>query len=277
VSNTGETYDFGISGSTVFDMDIGGGISVDISTSQGFSQMGESVEGQTTVGRIINVKGVIYKDISRLKKKLRNVFSPFTSGRLTFENGYYIDVYVKDTPTFLPKKDDGRFTMLLYAPFPFFSKSDNEMVELGETVPLFSFPVNYAEEHIFGHRNTETDATIVNDGNVDVGFNVVFSTIGVVSNISVTNLDTEEFLKVKGDLYAGWKIILDRNAEGVLTATMTDGIEKINIIDQVDENSTLFKIRKGVNRFRIRDDFSNGKMLNADFIYSEAVTSIYED
>ena len=106
----------------VFDMDIGNGISVDISTSQGFSQIGESVEGQWVTGKLISVKGVIYENVSRRRKMLRDVFSPFTNGRLSFDNGHYIDVYVKDTPSFSPVKDDGRFTMLLYAPFPFFSK-----------------------------------------------------------------------------------------------------------------------------------------------------------
>ena len=277
VSNTGETYDFGVSGSTVFDMDIGNGLSVDIATSQGFAQIGESVEGQTVTGRLINVKGVIYKDVSAKRKQLRSVFAPFTNGRLSFDNGYYIDVYVKDTPTFSPVKNDGRFTMLLYAPFPFFSKADSGKVEFGEVIPGFSFPVNYAEPHIFGIKEDITEKAIINDGDVSVSFNVAFETTGKVTNITVTDLDTGEFLGIKGSLYSGQKIVLNRTTEGILKANLIDGNKTADIIYWIDENSTLEKLKKGINRFKITDEFSNGEMLIADFTYNTAVTSIYED
>lgn len=277
ISNTGETYDFGVKGSTVFDMDIGNGISVDISTSQGFSQLGESVEGQSVTGKIINVKGVIYKNISSKRKQLRSVFSPFTSGRLTFDNGYYIDVFVKDTPTFSPVKNDGRFTMLLYAPFPFFSKEDSGKVEFGEVTPMFSFPVNYKDPHIFGKKSKTTKKTITNDGDVAVSFDVTFKTTGRVENISVTDLDTGEFLKIKCNLIAGQEIVLKRTTEGVLKANLIDGETSTDIINLIDEKSTLSKLKKGKNRFRITDEFSNGELLIADFTYRMAVTSLYED
>jgi hypothetical protein len=277
VSNTGETYDFGVSSSTVFDMDIGNGLSVDISTSQGFAQMGESVEGQNVSGRLINVKGVIYKDISNRRKMLRSVFSPFTNGRLTFDNGYYIDVYVKDTPTFSPVKNDGRFTMLLYAPFPFFSKADSGSVEFGELIPGFSFPVNYAEPHTFGTKEKTTVKNIINDGDVPVSFNVTFETTGRATNTTITDLDTGEFLRIQGNLLSGQKIVLNRTTEGVLKAVLIDGAKTTNIINRVDENSTLDKLKKGVNRLRITDDYGDGEMLIADFTYNTAVTSIYED
>ena len=109
---------------------------------------------------------------------MRSVLAPFTNGRLSFDNGYYIDVYVKDTPTFSPVKNDGRFTMLLYAPFPFFSKADCGKVEFGEVIRGFSFPVNYAEPHIFGLKEDVTEKAIINDGDVSVSFNVAFETTG---------------------------------------------------------------------------------------------------
>ena len=277
ISNTGETYDIGGAGSTIFDMDIGNGISVDISTAQGFAQIGERVEGQTVTGKPISVNGVIYKDISNRRKILRSVFAPFTSGRLTFDNGYYIDVYVKDTPSFSPVKNDGRFTMLLYAPFPFFSKSDTGKIEFGEIVPGFSFPVNYAEPHIFGIKSRNEPKNILNDGDVPVSFNVTFETTGKVTNITVTNLDTGEFLRILGDLFVGQKIVLKRSTEGVLSAVLIDGDKQTDIIYLIDENSTLEKLKKGRNRLKITDEYSKGELLIADFTYNTAVTSIYED
>lgn len=276
ISNTGETYNFGVGGATVFDMDIGNGLSVDIATSQGFSQIGESVEGQTVTGRLINVKGTIYKDIQSNRKRLRSVFAPFTNGRLSFDNGYYIDVYVKDTPTFSPVKDDGRFTMLLYAPFPFFSKSDTGKIEFGAVTPMFSFPVNYAEPHYFGVKSQNLAENLINDGEVEIPFDITFQTTGKATDIKVIDLDTGDFLLIKGNLLVGQKIAVKRSTEGVLSVVLIDGDKTTDIIDRVDEYSTLYKLKRGVNRFKITDSFSNGELLIADFSYNTAVTSIYE-
>ena len=124
-SENGQKYVFGADGETVFDMDLGNGVSVDIGTSQGFSQVGETVESMTVGGRQISVRGDIFGNIQSRKKIMRKVFAPFVWGKLIFEGKHYIRVCVKDTPTFSPVKDDGRFTMLLYAPFPFFYSVDD--------------------------------------------------------------------------------------------------------------------------------------------------------
>jgi hypothetical protein len=277
VSDEGYTYNFGVDGKTVFDMDIGNGVSVDINTSQGFSQIGENIEAQTISGRLINVKGVLYSDIAKNKRLLRSAFAPFTSGRLTFNNGYYIDVTVKDTPTFSPIKDDGRFTMLLYAPFPFFCKSDTGVLEVGKMIASFHFPTNYAAPHVFGKKDRNYAKNLNNEGDVEIPFGVVFKTDAKVENISVTNKDTGEFLKINSTLFKGQEIRVKRNAQGVLNVVLVDGSKKTNIIDTVDENSTLLSLKRGVNHLSVTDSYSKGVNLIANFTYNMAVTSIYED
>ena len=93
----------------------------------------------------------------------------------------------------------------------------------------------------------------------------------------VTDLDTGEFLKIKGSLYSGQKIVLNRTTEGILKANLIDGSKTPDIIYWVDEYSTLEKLKKGINRFKITDEFSNGEMLIADFTYNTAVTRINDD
>ena len=70
-SDNGLTFVFGANGGNVFDMDLGSGVSVDIGTSQGFSQIGETVETLAVNGRAISVKGVLFKDIDNQKKNMR--------------------------------------------------------------------------------------------------------------------------------------------------------------------------------------------------------------
>lgn len=276
VSTRGDVYDFGVKGSTVFDIDIGSGLSVDLNVSQGFSQIGESVQSQNIVGKNLSVKGAIYQNVPQNKDKLRNVFYPFSSGRLTFDNGYYIDVYVKETPSFSPKKDDGRFTMLLFAPFPFFSKSDTGKIEFGEVVPQFSFPVNFSEPHIFGKKTTSSIKNVINGGNVNVPFNVIFTTTGFVENISIKNTTTKESLKINISLGIGDTLKVFRSSESLLTATLDNGKYTEDVTSFIDETSDLYRLYVGKNRLEITDEFSKGKMLIADFQFNEAVTSIYE-
>ena len=91
-------------------MDLGAGVSIDIGTSQGFSQIGETVQNRTVGGRNIAVKGVVYSDIQNRKRAIRNTFAPFSYGRLVFENQYYIRVCVNLPSFFTDEKDGAVFT-----------------------------------------------------------------------------------------------------------------------------------------------------------------------
>ena len=75
-SDNGEKYVFGKAGDTMFDMDLGSGVPVDIGTSQGFSQIGETMQSRTVSGRTITVTGTVYRDIQNRKKSMRKIISP---------------------------------------------------------------------------------------------------------------------------------------------------------------------------------------------------------
>ena len=63
-SDNGQKYVFGADGETVFDIDLGNGVSVNVGTSQGFSQVGETVESMTVGGRAITVRGTVFGNVS---------------------------------------------------------------------------------------------------------------------------------------------------------------------------------------------------------------------
>lgn len=274
-ADNGRKYLFGEGGSTVFDMDLGAGVSVGIGTSQGFSQIGESVESQTVSGKPITVKGVVYGDIPGRKKAMRNALAPFTSGRLVFNSEYYIQVYVKESPTFSVIKGDGRFTMQFYAPFPFFYTMDEKAVYIGAVVPGFRFPVNYSQPHRFGTRAAARYKNIVNDGDVKVPFGLSIHSSGECANVTVTNLSTLAYLKLNGTLNAGESIRIYREDDGVLRAELTTDEGTSDAISWIDEGSTLFELDVGDNLISATDD-SGGASLTASFLYREAVAAVYE-
>ena len=275
-SDNGQKYVFGKDGETAFDMDLGNGISVDVGTSQGFSQVGETVESMTVGGRTITVHGAVYGNVQSRKKMMRKVFAPFVWGKLIFDGNYYIRVCVKDTPTFSPVKDDGRFTMLLYAPFPFFYSVDDAHYNIGGTLPMFSFPVNYATPHKFGERGTEKYTNVYNNGDIAVPFNVYMETFGESANPLIVNLDTQEYLKLNGTLTAGDVANIYRDSNNILRAELSAGGEVVDILSWVDDGSTLFQLNPGDNIIAFDDD-GGGSSLTVKFTFSPAVVAVYED
>lgn len=275
-ADNGQKYVFGKDGETVFDMDLGSGVSVDIGTSQGFSQVGETVESMTVGGRTITVHGTVFGNVKSRKKMMRKVFAPFVWGKLTFEGKHYIRVCVKDSPSFSPIRDDGRFTMLLYAPFPFFYSVDDAHYNIGEIMPMFSFPVNYATPHKFGERGTEKYTNVYNNGDIAVPFNVYMETLGTSANPLIVNLDTHEYLKLNGTLTAGDAANIYRDSNNILRAELSTDGELVDILSWVDDGSTLFQLNPGDNIIAFDDD-GGGSSLTVKFSFSTAVVAVYED
>jgi phage-related protein len=266
---------FGTNGNTAFDMDLGSGVSVDIGTSQGFSQIGETIQNRTVSGRPITVKGVVYGNVQERKKSMRNVISPFSCGRLVFENKYYIRVCVKSAPSFSSVKNDGRFTMQFFAPYPFFKSIEEKNVEIGSIRPLFSFPVNYSVPHKFGEKGAARYKSVYNDSDVSIPFSLHLSSSGTSTNPVIANLQTFKTLKLNGTLNAGDFVDIYRNEDNVLRAIMTsDGVQS-DVIYWVDESSDLFELDAGDNLISATDD-EGGTSLAVKINYNSVVVAVYE-
>lgn len=274
-SDNGEKYVFGKAGDTMFDMDLGSGVPVDIGTSQGFSQIGETMQSRTVSGRTITVTGTVYRDVQNRKKSMRKIISPFSCGRLVFGGEYYTRVFVKNSPTFSTVKNDGRFSMQFFAPFPFFYSVNSKFSEIGSVKPMFVFPVNYAIPHKFGERSATRYKNIFNDGDVKVPFSVYLKSEGTSTNIVISNLTTFKMLKINGTLQSGESINIYRDNDNVLRAELiSDGV-KSDVIHLIDESSDLFELEVGDNLISANDD-EGGASLTAKISFSPAVVALYE-
>lgn len=259
----------------VCDMNVGDGMSVNLSTSQGFSQVGETVQSRSVGGKIIDVKGTIFRDVQNVKRKMINSLTPFSSGTLFFEGTHKIRVVVKTSPSFSPVKNNGKFSMQFFAPFPFFYSVEGKTEVLGKIVPLFSFPVNYGTTHTFGRRERSTYMLLENEGDVKVPYSVVLECTGASTNPTITNLHTFEFLKLNGSLEDGDVVTISRNKDEILTATLTRDGQGLDIISWIDENSTFFELNVGDNMVSINDD-EGGTGLLGRISYNPAVVAVYE-
>lgn len=275
-SDNGLTFVFGKNGGNVFDMDLGGGVSVNIGTSQGFSQVGETVETLSVGSRVITVTGVLFRDIDNQKRNMRKIFAPFVAGKLTFQDGYYTRVYVQDPPSFSSIKKDGRFTMQLFAPFPYFYGKNEESVQIGGIVPMFKFPVNYATTHSFGKISEGRFSAVYNDGDIKIPYGFQVTVNGTSTNPTVTNLLTFETLKINGTFSAGDVINVYRDNNNVLVANVTDSNGNVtDIISMIDDDSTFYELSVGDNLISINDD-EGGTGMTAKVSFRSAVVALYE-
>lgn len=274
-NDNGKKFTFGPNGCNWFGMNIGDGMEITLGKSQGFAQIGETVETQSVAGRSIDVTGQFYGDIAERKNSLRNVCSPLASGRLVFQKTHYIRVYVKAAPSFSAVKNNGLFKMQFYAPFPFFSAFSESYYRIGGVTPGFRFPVNYGKPHRFGTRDTERYVNVINPGDVRIPFRLVLRSEGVSTNATITNLSTFAFLKINGTINIGEYITIYRDNNNVLRAELTSGDVVTDVITWIDDESALFELESGDNLISANDD-EGGAALVASFTFNPAVGALYE-
>lgn len=274
-SDSGIQFDFGMP-NNIFDMDLGSGVSVTYGTSQGFSQVGETIETSSVGSRQITVKGILLKDIYNQKKLMRRVFSPFAAGKLVMEDGKYIYVNVQDPPSFSPVRNDGKYTMKLVAAFPYFRDATVGTTQIGGIIPRFRFPVNYGEPHMFGEKIHSYYVTINNQSEVNVPMDVHIKVNGTSTNPTITNMLTLDYLKLEGTFAQGSVIDVYRDRNNILRAELTtsDGVTS-DIIYRIDEDSTLFELSVGDNIIGANDD-EGGMGMSVTIKYDVVEVAWYE-
>lgn len=274
-ADNGKKFVFGRNGNNYFYMSIANGVDVNLGTSQGFSQVGETVENQSVAGRPIDVTGEVYGNVTARKDALRNVCAPLTSGRLVFQNTWFIRVFVKSAPTFMPVKNNGRFKMQFFAPYPFFSTMEEKQYQIGSVIPMFRFPVNYSKPHRFGTRNAERYTNIINSGDVRIPYTLTLRSEGISTNPTVTNLTTFSFLRLNGVLEAGDVATIYWDSDNVLRAELTSGGVTTDIASWIDDDSELYELEVGDNLIQANDD-EGGAGLVASITFRPAVVALYE-
>lgn len=274
-NDNGSKFTFGINGSNFFGMNIGDAVDITLGTSQGFSQIGETVETMSAGGRVIDVTGKLFGNIVERKNALRNVCTPFATGQLVFQGTHYIRVYVKSPPSFSAVKNNGLFKMQFYAPFPYFSTFGEIHNLIGGIIAAFRLPINYSKPHRFGTRSSDRYTNIVNSGDIRVPFKLVMRSEGISTNPTVSNLQTFGFLRINGTLNSGEYITVYRDNSNVLRAELTQGNVVTDVIDWLDDESSLFELEPGDNLISASDD-QGGVSLIISFSFNPAQAVLYE-
>lgn len=257
VSDGGAVFRFGYHYGTIFDIDPLSGLDVEMGISQGFAQVGVSVESQSVGGVARTVSGRIVSDVDAIARRMFEVFTPFTGGKLYFGENYYCDCLVKKSPIIGGQRHGARFSLMLYCPYPFWLRSTMEIYAIGTYTPAFRFPINYNRPHRFGIKADSAFVNIYNPGTIPVYFDAMFTATAPVENYGLINIHTMETLQILDTLEVGQTLHLWRNMGRMYADKMVDG-QAVNAMHLLNEDSTLYRLHAGDNVLSLIADSGKG-------------------
>lgn len=273
-SDLGEIFDFGYQYGTVFDLDPLGGLDVDIATSQGYAQIGTTVESQSVGGVVRQIKGRIFRNSDTLKARMFEIFAPMTSGTLIFNGKYSSRCVVKMTPIFQAGTKWPKFELELYSPVPYWYSVNSSAQANGSIVGEFRFPVNYGTPHRFGTTTISPDFVVINSGVDTYEFSITIKSIGSVVNPRIVNRATGEFIGLNATINSGDIYKIYRQNGRLYVEKTSNGVTS-DAFDVFDDDSTLFVMRHGDNDLRVQAD-EGTTMLLVSIDVQAAIPGVYD-
>jgi len=228
---------------------------IDTVNSQGISQVGKTLRGQSVQPRIITCKGTALGESRMRRQQLINTILPNTRAQLIFDDIWHIDVVPKMTPNISRHNDNCTFDFILEAAYPYWHKEDDDVTALSEMIPMFKFPWNLTKPWKFGERSAAQLSNVINNGNVPTEFTVIFTAITTVQNPSITKASTLEFIRVNRTMSPGESITVRNSANRVEVLSTIAGVT-VDIFSYLDFNSTLFLLDVGDNVLRYDADYN---------------------
>ena len=226
------------------------GIEVDVTTSQGFDQIGVSVASMALEERMIGIVGRVDNFTPDQLRRISNMFLPLSMVRVYFEDKYWIDAVVTETPVFSYDLTSARFSVELLAPDPYWKHKNKSFYRLGGLTGGFNFPVSYNTPHNFALFPEILFANCKNNGNARVDFKATVTAFsGTADGFKLTNASNQKYLTVNEPITATDTIEVYRE-NGILRVTKTTGGITEDIFSSFDEESTLFHMDPGDNVIR---------------------------
>ena len=275
ISNDGGIFVFGADGSNVFDIDGLSGMTMTLTKSQTYSRVGENVSSKATGGRTLTINGRIYNNISSAKSSMLRTFGAFTTGKLIFDDKFYIPAIVKDTPTVSPKRNDGAFMLRLFAPDPYFRDLKTQYVEFSSTTADFTFPFTLSEKtFVLGSVSPTMTANAYNDGDAPTAYTLAITALQTITNprLSCGN----KYIAFAMTLAENDELIVWRDDDGSFRADLhqSGGDKVLDAVQYLDDGSTLFELGVGDNNLVVSN--REGVAMGVVVSFNSPFSGVYE-
>ncbi len=249
------------------------GISIDVGTSQGFDQIGVTIDTMSVSERKLGIIGKIENFTAVQLQAILSMFAPMANMRLYFEEKYWIDVIVTETPVFDFKLRKVTFSIQFMAPYPYFKSVSQNYYKLGGVRGGFTFPVSYHEPHTFGTRAAILFLNCFNAGNTKVDYIAeLLCTSGSFTGVMLRNATNGKFMHIRTVFDAGDTVRIFRE-NNILRATKTSAGITTDVFADLDEDSDLFYVEIGDNVIKADTDSGTGTLEVAIRFY-DTVTGV---
>ena len=146
-------------------------------------------------------------------------------------------------------------TVAILCPFPYWKDAQEVINELTTVSDMFHFPFPYGSsvgQEMFtftlGSIESEPKAIVVNNGGITTGLTFELYATANVSNPTIYNYVTQEYIGLNYSLQAGDLVVINTNT-GQKSATLIRNAVKTNLFNYVDRGSTWLQLAAGGSIF----------------------------
>ena len=251
-------------------------VEVDIAESRSTMQIGSSVNAQSVRPRNFTMDGAIFEPIGSLREKVLDIIAPQTPATLTVEeNGesWFLNVVPERTPEIMPGRGIQNFQVRLHAAYPYWRTTELYATQVAGLIKLFKFPFYTGGKWWISKYSDSYFQTLVNEGNVPMDIEVIFSARAAVSHPELYHVDTRKKIALRKNMVAGEKIIVSTvyGSKGVVcisdTGVITNGFRYLSL-----DSDLSMALMPGENILRMGADY-NREMLGVRIVRSKGVKS----
>ena len=275
--NNSITFDSKPSTLRLYGVDGKDGLKNQISTTKTTYVDGVNVSSATVNERSLSIIGKIFSkdksEVERIKRDLIKAFTIKGEGVLYYmetedSKEYCIDCIVSNAPIF-SQNDYGitNFIIDLVAPMPFWRDKLESKTEVAQIKGSFHFPLNLPT--MMGYKQPGLIVNCNNVGDVNVGMRIEFIAKSQLTNPSLFDVNTREFIKINKVMVAGEKIVINTNAGKKSITSVLNNVET-KILHFIDFSSSFLQLQKGDNLLRY--DAEEGlQFLTCNIYYSPTI------
>lgn len=274
-TSDGQSFAFGYAAGVLWSCDPLGDLPVDLETSQGYQQVGATVESRSISGVTRTITGRILRNADYCKRQLRDIFAPSVTGRLTVAGKYYCDAEVQRCPAISAALRWPTFGFQLYCPNPYWYSVTETLAATIKVTPVFRLPACYTS-HQYGIREQASYIRILNDGLDTQNWKLSLTARGDVVNPGVINPETGESLRFVTTLQDGDELQVYRENGQLRVEQVIDG-KNYDVFAVLDESSDLWTVYHGAQAWQRTADSGDSWLFLSLTMHAAFITIITEE
>lgn len=274
-TSDGQSFAFGYAAGVLWSCAPLGDLPVDLETSQGYQQVGATVESRSISGVTRTITGRILRNADYCKRQLRDIFAPSVTGRLTVAGKYYCDAEVQRCPAISAALRWPTFSFQLYCPNPYWHSVTETLAATIKVTPVFRLPACYTS-HQYGIREQASYIRILNDGLDTQNWKLSLTARGDVVNPGVINPETGESLRFVTTLQDGDELQVYRENGQLRVGQVIDG-KNYDVFAVLDESSDLWTVYHGAQTWQRTADSGDSWLFLSLTMHAAFTTIITEE